>query len=831
MKRIIIAMLILLAGRLSTAQQVNYNWRIGVSGGFTNYYGDLSPYPVEGIGDFSNALKLFNYNEHYSKSLSGQVSLERRLTATTGLRVHYGQYHFGMSDRYTSPSGTLDETAPHFERALNFRTSMEDVGIALVLKADNGKLLPEKSFIAPYLTLGGGWMWYDVKGDLLDANDAPYDYSSPTVMTDGTYETDLSTIATESNGDYDTHGLYAALGIGFRIRLSNTLELFAQSTFNHAFTDYLDDVSGKYKQEYANDFEAYAAKPGTNEVNAENPYRGHKNGGKDWFIYHGAGIKLSFGSATSHFRAPQITSSYNTAPPPMAVSSAVQEQPAPNTDSLSQKDNTKAQPLSPGPTVTNNYYSLNWGRPPHLDQLKRHKATLSVDLEIMELQMELDSVHYEGFLVDKKLRELKLDAAQIQSDSTLTEMDKLKALKELEYFQQLEQEKKDLLDREATALQEKIRQLEADKESVGMGWESDSLAHQRYMGSLAQYDPNYPNNGETGTIQMGMMVPQTVPDDSVRTSRALATDSATTAAAPVLPMATMQLAEADDQAEAAESPEPASIAPTVEPEVQYVYLQPSEGTPSTTTVQATVPEASYQEEKQKRSWIPIPIIFGGNKNRDKKKEKRAKKNSEDSSNSPEKTLDSTIPWYEQVSEEDYQKYYLPAAALGMTTAGIFIAANDQTSTEPPVTGPTETVNTPIMTAPPQEASSRVDTVYLKGKDTTKLLASRKEIYFDLNQKTVSDPEKKKLEDLIAFLKENPESSIQLEGFADNTGNIDYNLKLVQERTQAVKDVLIQQYKVDPRRIKTLSGGQILRNPSKKEPNQSDRRVEVSLIFE
>ncbi|GGF40315.1 OmpA family protein [Echinicola rosea] len=821
MKRIILVLFILLAGRFLHAQQVNYNWRIGVSGGFTNYYGDLSPYPVEGIGDFSNALKLFTYNENYTSDYSGQLSLERRLTPTTGLKVHYGQYHFGMSDRYMTPSGKIVKDSPHFDRALNFQNSMEDVGISLVLKADNGKLLSEKSFIAPYLTLGGGWMWYEVKGDLLDADGNRYDYSTSPVMRDGTYETVLSSFETEANGLYETQGLYASLGIGFRVRLGNKLELFAQSTFNHTFTDYLDDVSGLYKQDYPRDFEAYAAKPGTNAVNTETPYRGNKNNDKDWFIYHGAGIKFSFGSAKSHFRAPKVTSSYNTTPPPVVTSQKVQEQAPTKTEAPPQPKEYEKTPNQGGPSVVNNYYFLNWGTPPYWGQLKRQIATLSVDLEIMDQQRLLDSVHHEKSIVETKLSAYELDSAQIQSDSTMTEVEKVKALKELEYYQSQDMAKKDSLENQASTIRKKINELEQQKEGIGLGVASDSLAYHDYLATLASQRGYLP---ESRNSYM-MMQPPAQPDSTASFTPQPSDQDG------YIPMASTKTMETEEIAEEEENEE--SIATTSTPETQYVYIQPSDASQTATTVQAPAPAVAYQEEKKKRSWIPIPIIFGGNKNKDKKKAKNANKNGDDSAELSPDLTSSVSPWYENISEEEYQKYYLPAAALGMTTAGIFIAADSQGAVDTAATtSPEKTANmASAVTTVPQKETSRVDTIYIKGKDTTKLFSSQTAVYFELNQKTVSETEKRKLESVVDYLNTNPESKINLEGYADNTGNITYNLQLIKERTQAVKDILIEEFDISPDRINTHTGGQILRTPTKKEPNRSDRKVEVSLISE
>src|SRR5690606_38323455 len=145
-----------------------YNWRVGISGGYTNYYGDLSPHKVSSVDDFSNLLRLFNYNENYVTDYSYTLILERALNAALGLQVSVRKYSIAMADRYIGPSNDLRLESPNFMISWNFKTDIMDYGGGLVIKADNGRLLKKNAFIPPYLTLGMGWLNFKVFGDLYD---------------------------------------------------------------------------------------------------------------------------------------------------------------------------------------------------------------------------------------------------------------------------------------------------------------------------------------------------------------------------------------------------------------------------------------------------------------------------------------------------------------------------------------------------------------------------------------------------------------------------------------------------------------------------------------
>src|SRR5690606_5674539 len=281
------ALLLILGIQENTYSQLEpYQWRIGISGGYANYYGDLSPYPITSISDYKNILRLFNYNENYIHDYSYAVSLETRLSAGSGLRFSVGKYSISMSDRYINSNNTIQLDAPNFERSLNFKTEMIDYGLGLVLRSDNGKWLNKNSFMAPYIIFGIGWTNFKVFGNLYDANNQPYNYTSSNPIDDGEFETRLDKLNTELPEGYSDNSFYSSAGLGVRFRLGKQLELFAQSDFKHTSSDYLDDVSGLYRDQYDSPEQQYAAIPNIAYADGDNPIRGNSNDRKDWYIFH-----------------------------------------------------------------------------------------------------------------------------------------------------------------------------------------------------------------------------------------------------------------------------------------------------------------------------------------------------------------------------------------------------------------------------------------------------------------------------------------------------------------------------------------------------------------
>lgn len=81
------------------------------------------------------------------------------------------------------------------------------------------------------------------------------------------------------------------------------------------------------------------------------------------------------------------------------------------------------------------------------------------------------------------------------------------------------------------------------------------------------------------------------------------------------------------------------------------------------------------------------------------------------------------------------------------------------------------------------------------------------VRFKINSAYVSSDEMVNVYNMAEWLKANPGTSVVVRGYADkNTGTADYNLKLSERRAQAVTDILVNDYGVDPARLIVEAAG-------------------------
>lgn len=296
-----------LAGRQACGQEYIPAWKVSVGGGYINYFGDVSPYTIKHWKDWDRVFKFFQYNRYYIPSASFGVSVERYLSPGIAFMVQLNEGAMSMSDRYRKPNGDYDKSVPHWDRALNFKTDIKDAGLAFVFRSNNGRVFPLNAVLAPYFFLGGGITHFNVKGDLYDGAGRPYDYASPAVDPDGIYETELRPLMTETAKKYADIVPYADAGLGLSINMGRRVSLAVQTDIKYAFSDYLDDVSGRYKPKYSDPKSAYAAHPGTNVAGPYNPNRGNNDGVNDFYIFNKLSLSINLGNKADHyFQAPAV---------------------------------------------------------------------------------------------------------------------------------------------------------------------------------------------------------------------------------------------------------------------------------------------------------------------------------------------------------------------------------------------------------------------------------------------------------------------------------------------------------------------------------------------
>jgi peptidoglycan-associated lipoprotein len=81
----------------------------------------------------------------------------------------------------------------------------------------------------------------------------------------------------------------------------------------------------------------------------------------------------------------------------------------------------------------------------------------------------------------------------------------------------------------------------------------------------------------------------------------------------------------------------------------------------------------------------------------------------------------------------------------------------------------------------------------------------KKIYFDFDKFDLKPGSTEALNELVAYLKANPDLKVKIEGNCDERGTIEYNLALGERRAKSAQDYIVTQG-IDPQRASTISYG-------------------------
>lgn len=798
---------------ISNGQQKDFQWRLGVSGGYSNYYGDLSPRTIKGFSSWESIHHLLYFNENYFEKPSFKISLERQLTPTVGLMLNYGEYHFSMSDRYIRRNGEIWLNAPNFSRGLNFQNESRDMGIALVFKADNDRLLSSRSWIAPYFTLGVGRINFDVKGDLLDAVGQRYDYTLPGPIHDGIYETNLPSLNTESDGGYNTVSFYTNLGLGFRIKLGKRLELFAQSDLMYTFTDYLDDVSGNYRTSYDDDFQAYAAKPGTNSVDPENPYRGNPDLGNDWILYHGVGLKFNFGASKKSFSAPRLS----TAIPqhqalreqllPVKQDSTVKN--IPGNFRLESLETELAKTIRKLDSTAYITQLLNWEQ-----QIAQKENNLRAIENKRKSLLEIDEVMQSQ--IDSLNQNKILDASTLDSLSQWSKKSQFNLRYSLDSISRREKEFRSEID---SIAQMKLRYSASPSASFWSNTiysstpkdtififpekeEKSIVAEQKTTEKDSNSDILKTEKSEVRTL------PSAQSERSSRREESVINNSEQQDELKRLQQENQYLRYQRDQLLTNQSNVSSASQRRGNSSGQVVYER------QTIAGQRTIRETEVIEKPKRRWWWP----FGAG---------AAIGTTAASSIQSEIIEDSTDTADESVFIQHELREIKLADSLQLKSplSDSLVRLDLKILFSPEVKD--SLTFTTIKEKLDREEPILQDTVFAEGKERIRILPSKVMVFFKVNQRTPDKTEIEKLTEFVDFVKNNTEYQLVLSGFADNTGNLNYNLKLADDRMKSVGESLQQEYGLASIQIRYETGGQVLRS-SQRISNDQDRKVEARI---
>jgi OmpA-OmpF porin, OOP family len=126
---------------------------------------------------------------------------------------------------------------------------------------------------------------------------------------------------------------------------------------------------------------------------------------------------------------------------------------------------------------------------------------------------------------------------------------------------------------------------------------------------------------------------------------------------------------------------------------------------------------------------------------------------------------------------------------------------------------------------PISAANNAETTHTVGK-----VMRLENLIFQTASSNIEPSSYKELNEVVTMLKNNPKMIIQLEGHTDYIGNAKLNLKLSQERVDAIKHYLTT-HGAEPSKIKTkaFGGSAPLSRENTEEARSLNRRVEVRIL--
>ncbi len=194
-----------------------------------------------------------------------------------------GNVLFGSIEGHDSYSSDLAQK----QRNLSFKSNINEVSIQLEFNFLNYRIGVEKEKFSPYLFFGTGFFKFNPMGQLPNGNWV----ALQPLHTEGEGMEDGS-----KNKPYKLVQISLPFGIGFKTNIARKMGLSVEWGMRKTFTDYLDDVSGRYYPWWKLDgpTAAYLSDPskGTDPVYGNvGRQRGNKTN-KDWYSF--VGIILSF---------------------------------------------------------------------------------------------------------------------------------------------------------------------------------------------------------------------------------------------------------------------------------------------------------------------------------------------------------------------------------------------------------------------------------------------------------------------------------------------------------------------------------------------------------
>lgn len=788
------------------AQNDDFGWRIGAGVGYMGYYGDLTN---------NNVGKAFKNHYKFNKDndISFSAFIERRLSPGISLQLSGNRGYISANDRHRSI------TDPYFLRALNFRSEINDGNLSFIFKTDNDKILSSKALLAPYFFAGAGITQFSVFADLKDGDGSFYDYSIP-ILNDGTYETEITNIGSEKEKNYKTVVPHVNAGIGLRLRLFSGFSLHVQTDLKYAFSDYLDDVSSPdFRQVYNDGLQAFAGKP--------NPqYTGNRGKDDNWndiYAVTSVSLRFNFGRKKEPFISPVFYAENYKSKGTETIQLVPSEVKVGN-ETLVVYDTIRV--IEKNYVAT--YDSSGLGQAKALlDSLQAIKlSNQQVEAQMKQAQAEFAQLQAE-INAGKNSQD---SAALAQQEAMLYRMDSLqKSVTNLYIVSSATDSLSSKQDStKAVAYTEELKQLRSEINRL----KAEQLADKQ-PSLIPVSIPPAPSTSNTSPLLPSGNTPQ-VP-----------------ALPPVMPV------------QAAPKPQPAPQAPATDnSSVYYQKIQADmevlKAQISLLTAAVNAQTAAQQAQPQQAAAIPQqqmqmppqvivqqPAVAA---NPQLEATLQALNNQLYMLNSrvaaleqrPTGTNTTTVvpqPVPQQPVIVNQPDNGANQALLSMVedlrkqlqALNAKVAELDKKAATPapalPVTPPaaaTQPVVSNPTALPASNTRPEVSAAYVAEVDKMGSVS----IFFEVNSAVISNAELTKIERVVDIIRRYPEARITINGYTDSTGSTEYNRKLSEKRAQAVKDRLLNGYRLNPTQVILNAFGNSNAMPG---ASSYDRRVDLQWV--
>ena len=776
------------------AQLDKYGWRIGFGTGYMSYYGDLSTGKTLGI-----------VKEHYKfekdKRLSYTILLERRITPGVSLMMSGNRGFFEASDRD-------DPESKFFERALNFRTNINDLNASFVFKTDNDRLLSERFFLAPYFYLGAGITHFKVLGDLKDSEGNYYNYVNNNPELDGRYDTNL-----EESGPYTYPNLvpHVNAGIGLRLRFLYRLSLHLQTDLKYALSDYLDNAKDiDYADEYETELEQVIDRPNPKYVGI----RAKNNNWNDIYGFTSLSLRFSFGRRIEGFT------------PPIFLASPEEENAAIDVIDIIE---TEVEVGDETIIVYDTIRVVNEGYETSIDSsaIKERQALLDsleqVSISNAEMQEEMEKAMAEYEKLKAETEAAKTEEIQTDdNDSLIVRMDSLEqAILELSIAgdnnqgdDSTEVDEKQMEDLKRLRKEvEKMKKKEKKKKKEN---EDRASTIDRLPTVVPLYQPPPPTTvspppASTNVVDANREIARANSVAEMYYARYQAQIDALNQQ-----MATLTAAIAAQNRQ---------VVPQYAPQQPYIIQQPAAAAPAGTDPQLL---NTLQTINQQLGALNGRIIA---------LESRSTGGSGSSSptivttpgqNYNDAELRRSIDdLRRQISDLSSKVSSLQSRPVNTTTSRPYTGSTTTTTTTSrPYTGSTTITTQPSGTSTWSSNPARTITQPTRTYIEAVRNMGNVTVYFDLNSSVIKQSELTKLKNVANVLKLYPNAQITINGYADATGSSDFNRKLSQKRAETVRDRLINGFGVHTGKVILNALGDTQASGG---VNQNDRRVDLKWV--